>query len=38
MEQLPDDQVRTLIVDLGAEEHDPVGEQPGVEIEAALTA
>jgi hypothetical protein len=36
MEQLGDDQVRDLVVDLGAEDDDPLGEQPRLDVEGAL--
>ena len=35
-QELRDDQVRDLVVDLAAEEDDPVAEQPGVDVERAL--
>jgi hypothetical protein len=38
VDELGDDQVRDLFVDLPAQEHDPVVEQPGVDVERALAA
>jgi hypothetical protein len=37
-EQLRDDPVRDVIIELGAEEDDPVAEQPRKDVVAALTA
>ena len=38
VDELGDDQVRDLLVDLAAEEHDAVVEQPRVDVERALAA
>src|SRR5579864_2842416 len=38
MHELGDDQVGGLLVDLAAEEHDPIVEQPRVDVERALAA
>src|SRR5436305_4821391 len=38
MDELGDNQICRLLVDLAAHEHDPVVEQPGVDVERALAA
>jgi hypothetical protein len=38
VEQLGDDEVRDLVVDGGADHHDPVLQQPRVDVERALAA
>ena len=38
VEQLRDDEVRDLVVDLAAHEHDALAQQPGVDVERALAA
>jgi hypothetical protein len=38
VEELPDDQVRDLVVDRAAEEDDAVAQQPGVQVERPLRA
>src|ERR1700751_999759 len=38
MQQLRDDEVRDLVVDRRADEHDPLVQQAGVDVERALSA
>ncbi len=38
VEKLGDDQVGNLVIDLLAEEHDPLAQEQRVDVEGALTA